>query len=167
MRKNKSISKKVFKFYDEKDFNYEMSLVDEFYTDDIRFKILLYRVNVSTSKVTNIYNESKAKDKKFLTPVELNIATSDYVIENNFLNKGGIFNESIKEFKLSILMSELEEKNVIINRGDFLKWNDGQVERYFKINSVSNINSDNTAYGYKPFYILIECQLAKENIILD
>lgn len=164
--KKKSIQKRVFKFYDDKDFNYDMSLVDEFFTDDIRFKIMLYRVDVNKSKVTNIYNESKAKDKKFLTPVEINIATSEYAIENNFLTKGGIFNENIKEFKLSILMSELEQKNITINRGDFFKWNDGQVERVFKINSLSNINSDNTAYGYKPFYITLECQLSKENITL-
>lgn len=155
-----------YKNYAEEDFVYQMEFVEEYYSSDVKFKIILYRIDVVKSKVNNIYNESKARDKKFLPPVELSIAMNGYVVEQNFLSKGGLFNENITEFNFSILNSELTDKNININEGDFIKFNDGQIERNFKITKSTNINSDNTAYGFKPYFTLITCILAKENIVL-
>ncbi len=156
----------VYKYYAEGDFSYEMSFLNEYYSSEVKFKIILYRLDIIKSKTTNIYGESKAKDKKFLPPVELSIAMNGYVVEQNFLTKGGLFNENISEFNFSVLMSELTDKNVVINEGDFLKFNDGQLERNFEITKYTNINSDNTAYGFKPYFTLISCKLAKDNIVL-
>ncbi len=151
-------------FYDEGGFNYQMDLIDEFYTKNIKFKITLYRVDVIKSKTNNTYNETKAKDKKFLAPVELSIATLKFESEQKYMTDGGLYDEDVIDFEFVILMSELEAKNININEGDFFTWSDGLVVRGFKITKVTNINSSNTAYGYKPFYVNVQSRLAKENI---
>lgn len=163
----KTVTPTRFKYYGEKDFQSDISFIGEFYTDDNRFKITLYRVDLNKSKVDNIYNETKAKDKKFMVPVELAIAINSFVVEQNFLGKGGVFNEKIDEFMFSILNDEIESKNIKINKGDFLKYNDGSRERFFEINKVTNIQSDNTIAGFKPYFTKIECKMVKNNIVID
>jgi hypothetical protein len=153
-------------FYDEGGFNYQMDLIDEFYTKNIKFKITLYKVDMVKSKVNNPYNETKAKDKKYLAPVELSIATLEFVTEQKFLTKGGAYDEDVVDFEFVVLMSELEAKSISINEGDYFTWSDGLVERSFKITKVTNINSSNTAYGFRPFYVNVQSRLAKENIAL-
>ena len=103
--------KNKFMFYSEKEFDYFTSFVSEYYSVLINFTILLYRIDIVKSKTNDIYGESRASEKKFLTPVELNIAIDTLEHETFFVSKEGMFNESLKEFKFGILLDELKVKD--------------------------------------------------------
>ncbi len=166
-KNNKNLpAKDKFMFYGEKEFSYFTGFVKEYYSISLNFKIILYRIDIVKSKTNDIYGESKATEKKYLTPIELDIAIDTIEHETFFVSNNGIFNENLKDFKFGVLLDELKEKNCVIKRGDFIKYHDGNKERNFEVQMVDNINTDNTAYGYKPFYTQVVCNLAKENIVL-
>lgn len=166
-KKNKSLPpKKRFMFYGEKEFAYFTGFVKEYYSISINFTIILYRIDVIKSKTSDIYGESRAKEKKFLTPIELNIAIDTIEHETFFVSKDGVFNDNLKDFKFGVLLDELKNKDCEIKRGDFVKYHDGSKERNFEVQISNNINTTDNDIGFKPYYTQITCTLAKENVVL-
>lgn len=158
---------KRFLFYGEHEFNFDNQLLREFYGRDVNFKIKLYRIDIVKSKVDKLYGESKSVDKKFLPPIELNIVLNVEGIETEFLSNDGIFNEKYDAFEFGLFLSELEEKKCSVKRGDLFLYNDGLKERFFEITKSTNINTTNSAYGFKPFYIKVSSVLVKDNTVLN
>lgn len=166
-RKPKKQAPTPFTFYNEKDYQSDLMYSREFSNQDAIAKIILYRIDTVQTKTSNIYGEAKAKNKKFLPPIDLNVTMIIDDISNSFMSKNGINRENINLLKFGVFQDEMEEKSVSINRGDFLKYFDGEKYRIFEITKVSNINSNNSMYGYKPFFIEVESTMSLSNVILD
>lgn len=145
-----------FKYYSEKDFNYELNVAREFSDSDAIAKILLYRVDLVKSVSHKVYGESKASRKQFLTPIEMNttIVIGDLTYKN--IGSDGITIQTPESITLGIYKEEMSEKNVAINKGDFFMYYDGDKERFFEITKVSNIATNNSTLGFKPFFITFE-----------
>jgi hypothetical protein len=126
-------------------------------------------MNVVKTKTHALYGESKLKDKTFLPPIELNVTLTIDDISTDYLTTGGLYNESIGTFKFGVYIEELEEKNIKIMFGDYIKYFDGDKERMFEVNKVSQINSNHSLLGYKPLYVEVSCNYIRdkniENII--
>jgi hypothetical protein len=154
-----------FKNYGEKDFEYELAMVREYSDADAIASIILYRVDIVKSRVHNVYGEAKASEKKFLTPIDLNITLEIGDSKTDFIASNGIFRESFENIKFGVYKDELEEKSCTINRGDFFTYFDGNKDRTFEISKVSNMDSHNSSLGYKSTYILVEAVHVTKNVI--
>ncbi len=151
-------------YYRESDFKYDVDILKNFYSFDSKQKITLYRIDV-VSLEKDIYGEGRPDDKKILPPIDVFVKLEAQEVENEYLEGTTVHNEIIK-LKFSVFISELKEKNCEnIKVGDFCTYHDGETIRIFEITMVSQINTNNTAYGYKPFYKNIECILSKQNTI--
>jgi hypothetical protein len=159
------MSKGPLGFYDENDFSYEMSMIEQYWTFDNRYKVTLFRIDVINSKVHSIYGEAKAKNKKFLPPVELSASISLGDSTTKYISGSGIAKEDLESFNFSVFISELEQKSVEIKRGDFVMYFDGSKPRIFEVETVTNIASYNTAGGHKPFYLKCTGVLVKEDAV--
>ena len=152
-----------FFHYNQNDFDYDTMMGREFWSVDSNFKVMLYRIDVVKTKTHELYGAVYKNDKKFLTPIELTITLNIGNTTNNFLSQNGIVNESLESFKFGVYLQELEEKNCHIKRGDYVKYFDGRVERFFEVTTASNIDTNNSAYGFKPLYKTIECIYVKKD----
>jgi hypothetical protein len=162
-KKPKNKNREPFFHYTQNDFEYDIMMGREFWSVDSNFKLTLYRVDIVKSKTHEIYGSVYKDDKKFLTPIELTITLTIGNITNNFLSQTGIVNETFENFRFGVYLQELEEKNCQIKRGDYVKYNDGKIDRYFEVTSISNIDTNNTAYGFKPLYKMVECIYVKKD----
>lgn len=142
-----------FKYYSEKDFNYDLMFSREFSDSDAIAVIRLYRIDVVKSHVHRVYGEAKPSQKRFLTPIEMNVTITIGDLEHNNIGGSGINRQNPSTVELGIYKEEMEEKNVNINKGDFFAYFDGERERFYEIVTVSNIASNNSTIGYKPFYM--------------
>lgn len=164
-KKSKSKPRDPFMFYHENDFNYEVSLVQNYYKTDSSFKVILYRVDIVKSKVHSLYGEAKAQDKKILDPVELTAVLNIGDVSTTNQSEIGISRETFESFSFSVFLSELSEKDVEIRRGDFILYNDGNSSNFFEITKTTNIQTKNTMYGFKPFYFGVQCTLVKDDAL--
>lgn len=155
--KNIATPKKRYLFFDTIDANYQEGLVRSFFGEIQNFTITLHRVDIVKSKVHRLYGEAKAHNKKLLEPIELTIVPTIGDSETNFIGSGGLYDERISEFSFAAFIEELEDKGAKINKGDFVSYNDGDVLRYFEITKSSNVKSNNTIAGTRPYYINVKC----------
>ena len=166
MRKPTKKAPTKFKFYSEKDFNRDLRYSREFSTADAIAKIILYRINTVKTKSHKLYGESKVFQKEFLKPIELSVTMVVDDPTTKFMASNGIFNERIDLIKFGVYKEELDEKDCHINRGDFFIYFDGDKERKFEITKISNVESNNSTLGYKPFFTLIEGTQALDDVFM-
>jgi hypothetical protein len=152
-------------FYGASDFNYEMSMIEEYWTVDNRYKVVLHSIDIVKSKVHSVYGEAKSRDKKFLAPVELSASVVIGQSTTKYLSGAGMAKEEVESFEFSVFISELEAKGVSIKRGDFVNFFDGKTPRIYEVTTVTNITTNNTAGGYKPFYVKCTGVLVKDDAI--
>ena len=164
-KKNISTPTEPFRYYSNEDFEHDLSYVQEYYNRDMNTKIVLYQIDTVKTKVNQLYGEAKAYDKKILPPVELTAMIEIGDVNSKNIGSIGIVDESYDSFKFSVFLSELNEKNVSIKRGDFILYNDGTVSNFFEINKVSNILSKNTIGGLKPYFFSCEAILQSNNVL--
>ena len=155
--KNIATPQNRFKFFNNIDAKYFEDFVKEFHSELQHFTVILHRIDIVKTKVHKLYGEAKAHQKKFLEPIELNIAPKIGDSETNFIGNGGIYDERINEFDFSVFLEELDNKDVKINKGDFVSYNDGDINRYFEITKVGNVKTNNTIAGTRPYYINVSC----------
>lgn len=146
-------------FYKEKDYQNELKALRNYWTKDVGFQVALFRIDIVKSTVTNIYGESRAKNKKFLPPVSLVVSFQIGATTNRFMAKSGVNKQEYESFDFNVFIAELEEKEIVINAGDYVLFNDGQVARLFEVNTISNINTTNTIGGFRPFFQHISATL--------
>lgn len=164
MRKPSKKAATKFKFYGERDFDIDLRYSREFSDTDATAKITLYRVNTVKTKSHKLYGESKVFQKQFLKPIELNITMTIDDPTIKFMSNGGVYNERIDLIKFGVYKEELEEKNCTMNRGDFFIYFDGDKERNFEITKITNVESNNSTLGYKPFFSIIEATQVLEDV---
>ncbi len=167
MRKPKKKAPTEFLNYNEQDWLADFEYVKEYSNTDAIAKILLYRIDLVTTKSHKLYGESKPKDKKYLPPVELSVTLNLDEIKTEFKAIDGLYREGVGIFNFGLYLQDLESKDVQINKGDFVKYFDGQKDRFYEVTTVTNINSNNSIIGYKPTYILVGATMVTENVFFD
>lgn len=161
--KKKVPIKRNTKFFGANDFDLEIEFAKEYLEQDANQTIILYRVDLSKTKVNDIYKESQKDAIRFLTPIELPVV---YEIEDaelkSYGNKiqKGVYAQTGK-LKFSVLISTLEEYDCDISRGDYIGIQiDSTHREYFTVvddGRVGSMSNKFTMYGTKPFARTIEC----------
>lgn len=164
MSKLKKKSVTPYKFYTDKDLELDFQMGMEFSNDDAIAKVTLYRIDIKNTKTHNLYGETKAKNKQFLTPIELNVTINELEIEDNFKAKEGIKHQNIGKLTFGVYKNELENKKCDIKIGDFISYFDGEKDRNFEVTNVSNIASNNSILNYKPMYMNVTCVMVLSDV---
>lgn len=147
------------KFFSGKDFRLDVQMGQEYFTD-LGMTIKLFRVDYKKTKTHDLYGESKAKEKVVYPPVELQVRLEIQEGETKFLAPTGLKKEYAGNLIFTIYESELEEKNVNIQEGDFVGYVDGQGSmRYWEVYNGEEINISNnrTMVGKQSYYRKIYC----------
>lgn len=154
-------------FMNENSFDLDIMLGRHYLNNDVVFIIKLYRINVIESKSHKLYGEAKPKDKKYFSPVELNIMFN--ITENQqtyYGNEQGLTREDSGNLIFGIYIKELEEKKTEINRGDIIEYNfSGDRPRYFEVENANNVvDTTQTIANMKPYWKRITAVPVKEDI---
>ena len=145
------------KFFDGDDFDLEMSFATEYLEQDANQTIILYRVDLSTTKTNDIYKETRKDAVRFLDPVELpviyEITDADMRSYEPKGNKG-VYAQTGK-LTFSVLISTLEEFGCDISRGDYIGVQVTPVHReYFTVTDdgrVGSMSNSKSLYGTVPY----------------
>jgi hypothetical protein len=73
MANNKRPITRLWKFYDETDFNLENDMSREFVEGDLNFTVVLFKVDRIKSQTDDVYGESSANEIVFHPPKELKV----------------------------------------------------------------------------------------------
>jgi hypothetical protein len=157
------------KFFGVEDFDLELDFAKEYIEQDSNQTIILYRVDLSKTKVNDIYKEAQKDSIRFLPPIELPVI---YEIEDAELKaygsktQKGVYSQTGK-LKFSILISTLEEYNCDISRGDYIGVQiDSTHREYFTVTNdgrVGSMSNKFTMYGKVPYSRTIECASVDKN----
>lgn len=155
-------------FFSEETFNYEIEMGKRYLEQDINQTVILYEVDLSKTKINDIYKESNSANIVFKTPVELNVI---YNLEDATLmsydraNIKGYY-QKVGKLEFSVYESTLKEMDCNIKRGDYIGLQVTEDEMlYFTVTDANEINVGNsqTMYGYKPFWRKIQCAYVDPN----
>ena len=157
------------KFFSEEDFGLELDFAKEYIEEDANQTIILYRVDLNSTKVNDIYKEAKKDAIRFLPPIELPVV---YEIEDAELKsyngnfQKGIYSQTGK-LNFTVLISTLEEYGCDISRGDYIGIQiDSTHREYFTVTNdgrVGSMSNKFTLYGTKPIARRIECASIDKN----
>ena len=155
--------KRNTKFFSGEDFDLELDFAKEYIEQDANQTVILYRVDLQKTKVSDIYNEASKGAIRFLTPIELpvvyEISDAEVKAYGTKLQKG-IYAQTGK-LSFTVLISTLEEYNCDILRGDYIGIQiDSTHREYFTVTDdgrVASTANKYTMYGTKPYARKIEC----------
>lgn len=168
---NKGKSRKIIpvgrnrKFFGNEDFNLEIGFAKEYMEHDANQTVILYRVDLSKTKVNDIYNEASKDGIRFLPPIEIpvvyEISESEMKVYDSKKQKG-IYSQSGR-LTFSVLISTLEEYNCDISRGDYIGVQVDPAHRlYYTVTDDGRVASTANRYsmfGTVPFARKIECSI--------
>lgn len=161
--------KRNSKFFDKKDFDTELEFMDEYINEDANQTIILYQVDLSQTKVNDLYKETKKDAIRFKPPIELNVIyeIKDAELKSYSSQIGKGIYSKIGTLTFTILLKTLEENNCDINRGDYIGIQiDTQNREYWVVIDDGRVNSFSnkfSLYGTKPFARTIECAPVDKN----
>jgi hypothetical protein len=158
---------RVNKFFGVEDFNLQQSLGMEYLHGDLNFTLVLYSVDISKTKVDNVYGETGPEEIRFFPPVEFKALVNITQPVSEVYGGGGIMQyiES-GNLTISVYIKELEQLGVDIKYGDYIGYPETEdVTRYFTVANDGRVTSDNahTILGYKAFYRTIVCVPTSED----
>ncbi len=157
-------------FMNQNSFDLDIMYGRNFLESDNSQYVILHRINVIETKTHNLYGQSKAKDKKFMTPVRIKvmITVADGEQKNYGDNPGGLVRDDSGNISFGVYLKELEELNVEINRGDIIEYNlSGEKNRYYEVESANNV-TDTTAKtigGFKTYWKKVTGVPVKEDVV--
>ena len=156
-------------FMSEDSFDLDVMYGEHYLQSDVNYFVYLHKVNIVTSKSHDLYGQAKAKDKNYFPPIKINCMINVDNNENVFYgnNEGGIVRDDTGAIRVSIYVNELERKDVEIDRGDIIEWNQsGKRARYYEVESAQNVFdvTSQTIAGFKPYWKQIVANPIKEDI---
>lgn len=155
MAKKKGEKRDPFMSYKQKDYDYERMMIKSYYTNDVKFTVIIFRVNGGSTQTTgNIryMGESRSRAKSFHEPVELTARIKAGSASFKFIAGSGVQKQEYDDFSFNLFLSDLEDKNISIKAGDFVLFNDGDQKRFFEIKTITTLNTGNGGHGYKPVF---------------
>ena len=165
---NRKYSKKLpikrnTKFFSGEDFDLELDFAKEYIEQDANQTVILYRVDLSKTKVNDVYKEASKDEIRFLTPIELPVVyeISDAEIKAyGTKTQKGLYAQTGK-LSFTVLISTLEEYGCDISRGDYIGVQiDSTHREYFTVTDdgrVASTSNKFSLYGTKPYARKIEC----------
>jgi len=137
-------------------------------TDNVQY-VILHKLNILESSIHSLYGQSKAKDKKFLVPVKLNVMVNVEESKQDYYGGNqGIVRDDTGNLVFGIYLKELEEKNVEIVRGDIIEYNlSGEKKRYYEVENANMIpdTMSKTIGGFAVYYRKITCVPVKSDVV--
>jgi hypothetical protein len=138
-------------------------------TDNVQ-TVIIHRVNINQTEVHKLYGQAKTKDKKFLPPVRLSVMVDVEDGKQEFYGGGigGIARDDTGNIRFGVYLKELEEKQVEVNRGDYVEYNmSGEKRRFYEIASANNVTDETkkTIGGFKTYWKLVTGIPVKEDVI--
>lgn len=147
---------RLSKWYDDADFELDISMGREYLEDDNNFTVVLYSIDRQKTNFDDIYGETLQDEIRFKPPVELKVLIE---LESNemktYNNNGTLSYEEYGNLNFFIYTKQLDEKKCDIIIGDFIAYADKEDNvKYFKVVDDDRTNSENqkTFGGYKAFY---------------
>lgn len=148
-------------FYNQNDYQIDLRMSKEYIDEDMGLFIYLFSINITSSK-KDIYGESLPNEKEFVEPIKLSAFISLPKSETYKLGNTMINNETIETIKIGVYLDELEKTNSDPKRGDYILYDDNQTKRFFEINTITNITTNNQMFNYKPFFKEITATYVKD-----
>ena len=157
-------------FMTDNSFNLDVMYGRNFLQTDNAQEVTIYRINIIETKTHNLYGQSKAKDKKFMSPVRISVMVTveDSKQEYYGSNAGGIARDDSGNIVFGVYLTELEEKKLEINRGDIVEYNlSGEKNRYYEIENVNNVTdtTNKTIGGFKNYWKRVIAIPVKEDVV--
>lgn len=157
-------------FMSENSFDLDIEYGRNYLQTDNAQKVRIHKINVVTSKSHQLYGQAKTKDKKFFPPVEISVMVTVEGNNQNYYgnNSGGITREDSGNIVFGVYLKELEEKELIINRGDIVEYNlSGLKDRFYEIENAENVTdtTDKTIGGFKSYWKKVTAVPVKEDVV--
>lgn len=166
----KQLSNRYGIFMSDNSFDLEISLGRNYLDTDIVNEVKIHKINILETKTHKLYGQSKSSDKSFFPAVAIKASVSidDGDQKNYGDDVGGITREDTGELSLGIYLDELEEKNLVIDRGDIVEYNlSGERTRYYEVEDAHNVSdtTSQTIAGFKPYWKKVVCIPVKEDVV--
>lgn len=161
--KTKVPIKRNNKFFGAEDFDLEVGFATEYLEQDANQTVILYQVDLSKTKVNDIYKEAEKNAVRYKTPIEIPVIYEVTDAElKSYDSKGqkGIYAQTGK-LTFSVLLSTLEEYQCDISRGDYIGIQITSDHReYFTVTDDGRVGmtaNKFTMYGTRPYARTIQC----------
>ena len=166
--KRKTPVKRNHKFFGPEDYGLEMEFAQEYMEQDANQTVILYRVDLSSTKVNDIYKEADKDAIRYLPPIEVPCVYEIQEAEQQSYDKNKMKGLYAKPGKLifSVLLKTMDELDIDIKRGDYVGVQiTPQRMEYFTVTNDGRVGmtaNKNTFYGVAPYYRTIEAAPADE-----
>jgi hypothetical protein len=135
---------------------------------NINHILKLHKINVIESKSHKLYGEARPEDKRFFAPVEFDAYVTIGEQNMDYIDGGNITREDVSELKFDVYFQELEEKGIVIDRGDIVEFNPtGERRRFYEVDNPQNVN-DSTSQsfgGFNTYYKSVTAVPVKEDVV--
>lgn len=174
MKKKKQITdienQRMGIFMTDNSFDLDVMYGRNFLQTDNAQTVIIHKINILESKSHSLYGQSKTKDKKFLTPVQISVMVTIEDGKQEFYggNQGGIARDDSGNISFGVYLKELQEKQLEIDRGDIIEYNmSGEKNRYYEVESANNVTDETkkTIGGFKPYWKKIVGIPVKEDVV--
>ena len=149
-------------FFGRDEYNLEMEFAQEYLEHDANQTVIIYQVDLSKTKVDDIYKEADKDAIRYLPPVEVPCIYEIQEAEVQSYDKNKMKGMFAKPGKLifSVLMENLEEMNIDPKRGDYVGIQiTPEKMQFFTITNDGRVGmtaNKNTIYGVAPYYRTFE-----------
>jgi hypothetical protein len=157
-------------FVTDNSIDFDIMLGRNFLQTDNAQEVLIYKVNVLETKTHSLYGQAKTKDKKFFPPVRISVMVNVDEGKQDYYggNQGGITRDDSGNISFGVYLKELEEKQLEINRGDYIEYNmSGEKARYYEVENANNVSDETkkSIGGFKPYWKRITGVPIKEDVV--
>ena len=144
-------------FMTDNSFDLDVMYGRNFLQTDNAQEVIIHRINIIETKSHALYGQSKAKDKKYMTPVRISVMVNVEDSKQAYYGdgKGGITRDDTGNISFGVYLKELEEKKLEINRGDIIEYNlSGEKNRYYEVENANLIvdETKKTIGGFKNYW---------------
>ena len=160
--RRKNPIKRNHMFFGRDEYNLEMEFAQEYLEHDANQTVIIYQVDLTNTKVNDIYKEADKDAIRYLPPVEVPCVYEIQEAEVQSYEKNKMKGMFAKPGKLifSVLMKNLEEMNVDPKRGDYVGIQiTPEKMQFFTITNDGRVGmtaNKNTIYGVAPYYRTFE-----------
>lgn len=156
-------------FMNENSFNLDVMYGRNFINTDNHQTVTIHRINLVESKSHSLYGQAKSKDKKYLPPVTINVMVNVDDGDQSFYGDapGGITRNDSGNISFGVYISELNDKNLEISRGDIIEYNlSGEKNRFYEVENANSVfdTTSKTIGGFKPYWKKIIGVPVKEDV---
>jgi len=174
MKKKKQIidieNQRMGLFMSNNSFDLDVMYGRNFLQTDNAQKVKIHKINILESKSHSLYGQSKTKDKKFMSGVEISVMVNidDSKQEYYGNNSGGIVRDDTGNIRFGVYLKELTDKKIDINRGDIIEYNmSGEKNRFYEVENANSVTDETkkSIGGFKSYWKLITGVPVKEEVV--